>query len=39
MSAQDLDGQQPASAVPDDAEARLEQLGISLPQPPKPMAN
>ena len=39
MSAQDLYAQQPASTVPDDVEARLEQLGISLPQPPKPVAN
>ena len=39
MSAQDLHAQQPASAVPDDVEARLEQLGISLPLPPKPVAN
>jgi enamine deaminase RidA (YjgF/YER057c/UK114 family) len=39
LSAQDLHAQQAASTVPDDVEARLEQLGISLPQPPKPVAN
>jgi enamine deaminase RidA (YjgF/YER057c/UK114 family) len=39
MSAQDLHAQKATSTVPDDVEGRLKQLGISLPEAPKPVAN
>ena len=39
MSAQGLHAQQATSTVPGDVEGRLKQLGISLPEAPKPVAN
>jgi enamine deaminase RidA (YjgF/YER057c/UK114 family) len=39
MSAQGLHAQQATSTTPDDVEARLKQLGISLPEAAKPVAN
>ena len=39
VGAQDLHAQQATSTAPDDVEARLKQLGISLPEAPKPVAN
>jgi enamine deaminase RidA (YjgF/YER057c/UK114 family) len=39
MSAQDLPAQQGTSTAPGDVEARLKQLGISLPEAAKPVAN
>ena len=39
MNAQDLHAQKATSTVPGEVEARLKQLGISLPEAPKPVAN
>ncbi len=39
MSVQNLHAQQATSTDPGDVEARLKQLGISLPEAPKPVAN
>ena len=39
MSAQNLHAQQATSTIPGDVEARLKQLGISLPEASKPVAN
>lgn len=39
LGCQDSPAQQSASTKRVDAEAKLEQLGITLPEPPKPVAN